>query len=406
MSVTLVSQPTETIAADNCPVYSLQLTDAGSATVINSLGYEFYVDGEKLAGLTELGFTGAAEQFNFARILRAQVKATLAGYNTTSVTLDSAAVKPFYLKYGTLTWYTETCQKITALGNQSATRYAVSARFPWYLDDGEIDAGAPVVLTERPARIPIYTGQRDWIHIWRKSGGVSVQFKGYDGSGNLLVRQTASASFNKQVRIFPIGPGNGFFSGNFSGSIAYYDIDVHDGIISEPDIGVTGFGFETQDVNLDVGAQSVVWTCRFIVQSCTDGTAPNDEIYFEEPFGGYSGLRFLSVQASASPTSKRYRKGVPCGLSSPAAGLDYGTTRYDLQSFGAWLMRTEIPYVEGIERWLNAFFSARNHFLKFKLPSGSFTYAKVILSDGSYNVLNGKEAITLEAVFETHLSAI
>lgn len=402
--MTLISQPAEAVAAENCPVYSLLLDSAGSETVINSIGYEFYVDGEKLAGLEEIGYTGAAEDFNVAEILRAQVKATLAGYNVTSVTLDSAAVKPFYLKYGQLQYYPETCNKFTSLGNQSATRYAVRASFPWYMDEAAIDGSAPVVLTERPSRVPIYSGQRDWIHVWRKSGGVSVRFNAYDGSGNLVVRQTASASFNKQVRIFPVGPGNGFFSGNWTSAIAYYDIEVHDGILSEPDFGITMEGFEVQGVNLNVGAQSVVWSCRFILQSCTNAGAPNDEIYFEEPLGGFSGMKFLEVQARTSPTSQRYLKGVPCGVASPGRGLDYGVTRYDVQSYAGWLMRTEIPYYDGIERWLDAFFSARSHYLKFKLPSGSFTYAKVNLADGSYNTLNNKELISLEAIFETHLS--
>lgn len=407
MSVTLTSQPAEAVAADNCPVYELELSTAGSETVVNSIGYEFYVDGQKLAGLEEIGYTGAPEKFNVSEILRAQVKATLAGYNVTSVTLDTAAVKPFYLKYGMLQFYTETCQKVTALGNQSATRYAVSANFPWYLDESAISGSDPVVLSERPARIPIYSGQRDWLHIWRNSGGVSVQFKGYDSSGNLIVRRTVTASFNKQVRIFPVGPGNGFFSQYLTPNISYYDIDVHNTIIADQDIGVTmEGGIEVQGVQFDVGAQSVVWTCRFILQSCSNITAPNDEIYFEEPIGGFAGLKFLEVQARTSPTSQRYSKAVPCGISYPGRGLDYGVTRYDVRSFSAWQMRTEIPYYEGIERWLDSFFSARNHFIKFKLPSGAFTYAKVNLTDGSYNTLNGKEAISLEAIFETHLSRL
>ncbi|MCA9366759.1 hypothetical protein KC887_00640 [Candidatus Kaiserbacteria bacterium] len=408
MAVTLIEQPAETVAAANCPKYSLLLDSAGVDPIVNSIGYELYVGGEKLAGLEEIGYTGAAEDFNASEILKAQVRATLLDYNATAPTTDNAAVKQFYLRYGQIQFNKDTCDRSTSLGNQSATRYAVSAVFPWYLDESVIDAGAPVVLSERPARVQIYTGQRDWLHVWRKSGSIAVRFKGYDSNGTLVQQVTRTASLNRQVRIFPIGPGNGFFSPMLS-SVSYYDIEVHDSAPGDPDINALGqedFAIQPIAEGGEVGLNAIVWACRFSLASCANQSAPNDEIYFEEPIGGYSGIKFLEVQARSSTSSQRYLKGVPCGITSPGRGLDYGVTRYGVESYEGWLMRTEIPYEDGIERWISAFFSAKNHFMKFKLPAGGFTYAKVNLVDGTYNILNNRETIVVEAIFETHISRI
>lgn len=409
MAVTLISQPAETVAAANCPIYSLELDSPGSPPLVYSIGYELYVDGAKLAGLEQIPYTGQAEDFNPSEILKSQVRATLLGYNTTAPAVDSAAVKQFYLKYGQVEYNEDSCEKLTALGNQSATRYAMNAHFPWYIDPAGVDGGAVVVLTERPSRVQIYAGQRDWLHIWRKSGGVSVRFKGYDTGGNLVLQITRTASYNKQVRIFPIGPGNGFFSPSWSADISYYDIEVHDGILNDPDINAA----TPEDVAIlpvpeggEMGVQAIVWTCRFIVAKCENQTSPNDEIYFEEPIGGYSGIKFLEVQGRAATTSQRYLKGVPCGVAFPGAGQAYGQTRYDISSYAGAQMRTEIPYEAGIDRWLHAFFSARNYYRKFLLPSGSYAYEKVNLVDGSFNTLNNRETVILEAAFDSHLSRI
>lgn len=368
--------------------------------MVYSIGYEFYVGGEKLAGLEEIGWTGAAEDFNPAHILRGQVKAALMGYNVSSAAADPTAVRQFYLKYGQLEYNTETCDKVTALGNQSATRYAVSAIFPWYIDPAAINGSAPVVLSERPSRIQIYTNQRDWIHVWRKSGAIGVRYRGYDFAGNLVRESVTNRTANRQVYIFPVGPGNGFFP--WDPDIAYYDIEVHDTTVASPDDDADIALLES----MDVGIQAIIWSCRFVVASCENQAAPNDEIYFEEPLGGYAGMKFLKVQDRSSVTSRRYRAGLPCGVEFPGAGQSYGTTRYSPEAFTGFQMRTELEYTDGIDRWLNAFFSARNHYRKFRMPDGSFAYEKAILTDGSYNILNNRETVVVEATFDSHLSRV
>jgi len=95
---------------------------------------------------------------------------------------------------------------------------------------------------------------------------------------------------------------------------------------------------------------------------------------------------------------------VPCGTSYPGAGLGYGQSRHNLKSYSGAQMRTEIPYEAGIDRWLHAFFSAKNHYRKFLLPSGGYAYEKMLLADGSYNILNNRENIVLDAIFDSHLS--
>ncbi len=351
MSVTMTRQPLEAVPAGNCSRYSLLLYGNDPAPLVYSIGYEFYVDGEKLAGLEEIHRTGAEEDFDPSKILISQVKTTLMGYYENSAALDSAAVKPFYIRFGQLEYNTETCEKQTTLGNQTSSRYAVSSTFPWYLNPAAINDSAPVVLSERPSRIQIYTNQRDWIHVWRKSGAIGVRYLGYDFAGNLIRAAVSNKTANRQVYIFPVGPGNGFFP--WDAGVAYYDIEVHDQAVSVPDVTA---------LNLGVGIQAIVWSCRFVVSSCENQAAPNDEIYFEEPLGGYAGFKFLEVQERAAVTSNRYRAGVPCGVAFPGEGQAYGTTRHGIEAYPGFLMRTEIEYTDGIERWLNAFFSARNHY--------------------------------------------
>lgn len=402
MSVTLTAQPLEAVPAGNCSKYALQLSSAGTGNLVYSIGYEFYVGGEKLAGLEEIGWTGAAEDFNPANILRSQVKATLMGYYASSAIPDPTAVQQFYLKYGQLEYNTETCDKQTALGNQSATRYAVSSIFPWYIDPTVINGSDPVVLTERPSRIQIYTNQRDWIHVWRKSGAIGVRYRGYNYAGILVRESVTNRTANRQVYIFPVGPGNGFFP--WDPDIAYYDIEVHNQPIASQDDDADIALIESEP--MDVGIQAIIWSCRFVVASCENQAAPNDEIYFEEPLGGYSGLKFLEVQGRSAITSSRYRAGVPCGVAFPGEGQNYGTTRYRIEAYSGFQVRTELEYTDGIDRWLNAFFSARNHYRKFQMPDGTFAYEKAILSDGSYNILNNRETVVVEATFDSHLSRV
>ena len=375
MSVSLTAEPLEAIPAGNSAIFSLQLSGQGIPPEKKSIGYRLWSGtGVQLTETEQIPYTGAAEDLNVALdIKRKLLSTTLLGYGVSAVTEDAEAVKAFYITYGEITYNEDECIQSQDISGVSPTKYGLNATFPWYIDPASLPGGASIVLSERPARVGVYKGQQDWLHIYRHSGVISVTVRGYDSAGNLIVFNTNNKGANKSVFIFPVGPGNSFFTWNED--IAYYDITVGS------------------------------WSCRFTLKSC-DVSPPNNEVYFQEPMGGYSAFRFLNVQGGANTSSQRYRKGKPCSAAFPALGQSYGATRYNLQSFPGYAMQTEIDYEDGIERWIEAFFAAENHFMKFQMPDGSYQYQKVNLVDGAYSTLNNKDVISLNASFEAHMSRV
>ncbi len=384
MSTTLTSQPQQALTTGNCGEFQLELTTAGSGAIEKKAGYKIFLDGQEVTQEDEfLPYTGSPEKVDVMPVIKGLVKSEIPGFNVSSIGDLTGAVKDTYLRYGHIDLNTEDCSQTSFLTQTSDTITAIDGRLPGWFNLSDL-VSQPVVLSEKPAKVNVGLGQRDWLCVYRHSGPIGIKVVGYNANNSQVYYQTLTVTSTRKVKAIPIGPGNAFFP--FSSAIRYYDVEIHNAALPYEEFNVLGVGTTSEDAG--PGITSVVWSSRFIVTACSN-TSPSDEIYFKEPTGGWAGFKLKETNIGANVTSSRFFSGRSCDNSLTIGGI----TRAEIQSLEQVTAVFEQPYSDGLARYLNSFFSSSAHYWKY-VKDGTVNYRKVNLLDGAYQGLQSRNALS------------
>jgi len=375
MAVSLTIQPPQVNGLDECLNFGLFLDDPGSGTIKKSVAYRLTGDGQELTEIEFMPYTGQTEEFEAAGELRKIVSTTIPTPGSNVIVQDSNILKVYSLAYGERTLDTETCDVVTNLSSNSPSFRVINSRLQYhnYID---FSANSPVVLSDKPERLPMSFDQDDWLYIYG-NGNIDVRVTVYDSAGNLLLNQIETVSAGQQVFIFPVGGNNSFWA--MPTNASYYDISVGSGAMR-------------------------VYAVRYIMGAgCTEENEYTD-IIFQEPAGGYSSLRFATpVTFSQVESSIFEQRRANCPTSGPELAQNWYNTRYDIKAAKLWTLQGSIPWAVNIDRYLDAFVQAPHHYIKARVrASGQTVYHKVNIQNGSYQTLNGTQDVQVNASFRSH----
>jgi len=386
MAVNLISEPDAVVPVGNCIEYELELDDPGTGSITKILGYQVWVGGNAVTDVERIQYTGEPEKIDISREVRAYLATTKQQPDVQILgTQDTAFTVDFYIKYGEISFDSDTCDTTVNLSSTSSTRTAINAAFQWYEDFSGLDAGEVVALSSRPLRNTVAADQTDWLWFFRKSGSGSVYVLTEEyGPGGLL----ASFSYDwvsAGAHLLGIGPANYSLSPALEDGVTYYKLKVYDAVpLGTP-----------------------VYEYTFIIKPICSPYVNGNELYWLEPQGGYASLSFDNVRIGGSVSSGSYYLGRPCGDTPANAGINGGVRRINSKGFKRYQLNTQIPYVENVDRWLDGLFASQETFLRFKLPTGVNTLARFTIADGEYQVIsNGPEQaddITINVIGDLHL---
>lgn len=383
MSTTLISEPQASIPIGNCAEFKIELTNPGTSALKKMAGYQIFLNGQKVTQQDEaLPYTGGPEKIDVSPILKDLIKSEIPGYGVSAITTLTGAVKPFKLKYGYIDVDLQNCEQTTFINADSAEIAGIDGRFAGWHDINDL-TNKPFVLSEKPGKINVAKGQRDWVCIYRQSGDIGIKVTGYDLNNTQVYYRGLTVTANKEVKAVPVGPGNSFF--NFNPTIQYYDVEIYSTAVADEEISNLSLMGGTRP-----GVNALVWSCRFVVGSCSE-IGPNDEIYFKEPLGGYSGFKLSSYTGSAAVSGNLYQLGRNCNNDL----INGGRYRAGGQTFEQIQASFEQPYSDGLERYLGAFFAADEHYLKYVGPGGAVQYRRVNLIGGQAQTVTGRSPVSV-----------
>lgn len=391
MAVTLTSYPQTVQPIGNGFEFGLTLDASGSGTDVYSIGYKLYDASDVLiTELEQIQYTGSEEMVDFKEDIRSQIYTTIQQPTDSPVLeLDTNFQKQFYLIYGQIEFDTDTC--ITDTSNVSADSksidnyFAINSAFEWYEDYSPLASGDLTVLSDRPQGVfltlmqnysPVAMDQRAYLTIYREqgAGNILVSRTSFDSQGNALTANidTVAAS---GAHIYDCSPINDTFADE---NTAYYRVDIRESI-GEP-----------------------IAVYDFVVEDC--GDAPIRELHWIEPKGTQSSLVFPDVVIGGNQTARStYEIKQPSGLTTTQKGLNYGASRTDVRGEKRLTMTRTMRKMDGLEKWLDGLFASKEHYVKYPIGGGSYTMAKFVLDDGSYETYNDDELL-IQIVGRIHLN--
>lgn len=377
MSVLLISQPPAAVALGNCIQFGLSITDGGSGNTQISRGYQI-LDGDdnELTSVEQIPYTDSIELFNAEQFIRDinLVSTKLPDLSSTSIVEDANAKKDIKLKYGEITFDSDTCQTTQDLSSESSLFRVVNAAFHWFQDDDLTDLER--VLTSRPSISYVCKDQYDWLHVWALSATIDIKVTYYFSDGTNAFTTSSIINPSNDVFIIPVGPANNAF--HLPANIVRYKIEL---------TNQTPVTFATY------------W---FYIDNNCCPTSNYKELYFLEPTGGNASLVFDNVQVGGNVTSDRFNQFTPCYKTETQYGADYGLTRINSKSFKRFSFSRTMKYEDGIDVFLDGLFATERAFMRFPYHSGD-DIAKFIIDDADYQSVNNTDDVQITVSGRLHL---
>lgn len=370
MSVTIDSEPNEVQPLAQF-AFNVNLSDAGTDPVQNSLGYKFFgPGGSVLLDTSKIRYTGQAETLDFTGIVKSQLSTSPPTLGSTSLQAAPDFAKEFYLQAGVIAFDSDTCDTTITLDQTSSTITGINSLVQPWEAASRFDSGDLFALTYRPPVCWVNPDQNDWLYVFTKSGNCYyyVDLKFSDGT----TQQVASFfSMTKEALGIPIGPAN-MIGGPFAKQIVSYDVYIRESPL------LNDIAFFTFKVG----------------QDCND--KPVKEFISVEPLGGISSLRVQNVTASAQVGGNTYQAAMVPG--SAKSATEGGRTRLGTNGSQTFTLSGEMTYHEGLETWLAGLFSGRQTYIKY-IDSYGERLVKCLVVDGQYQTFNGRNtrySVTVE----------
>lgn len=381
MPTSVTTTPPSYSGLDDCLRFGLTLDSPGTSPNVVAAAYRLYSGSDFLTESEIIPYTGKEElvivKDDLARILSSPVPAI----GGSSIGVAVGMVRTYSLYYGEQTTDTDTCDTVIDVSNQT-DEFTVINSIPRFFNP--FNFSDPVVLTDRPYKNSVNSDGNDWLYIWSPGNSVVMQVAFWDSNGGAITAITESQTYVETVFSWPVGPANSFFT--IPAGTSFYTIKI--------------WKDSATPANL-------LREFKFTIEGGCNVSTGYTEVFFNEPAGGFSSLSFSRVQSQATISNQvfedRYPPGEYCSDTAAQRAQKYGLTAYDLDAGKAFNLQASIPFSNGIDRFLDAFIHARQHYIKITLPDGTSALNKIVIESGSYNTLNTEDTIQLSATFrESH----
>ena len=327
MAVSIVTEPPVLTSAGNSLYYKFNQDAGPSAGTVLYFYYRLNVNGTFLTADTQkIKYTGQDIELDFTQQVQGVISNEIKAL-TDNTTLLIGFANSVYVQYGEIEVDTSTGVAITLSTLTSAQRNVLfgTHKFDEDLLVSDIANNKPIIHTAKPPVFDIFKDGYDWIYFGgNQASSAGINIYSYDRNDNVVDTLGVSAGAGVTT-VIPMG-GMNMIGGFTLSGIFKFRFEI--GIIS----GAAGGLF-----NL---VNQKNYTAYFV--GCNQ--EPETELYFQEPKGGWSSMRFDRVEFLTNTTRAQAQVFTPYNTNQILRAREGGLTQFDQSSARQFRLSKDIRF--------------------------------------------------------------